>query len=124
MCNKCRHQQSSRVTFETHNNPDINIDTNGTYLQGCIDADYKRLVETFGEPHTADEYKSDAGWDIVFFEGQGFPPTVTVATIYNYKDGKNYLGAEGDATEDIRDWHIGGFNYRAVELVKKALFGG
>jgi hypothetical protein len=119
MCNKCNHQQSSAAApkpfFITHN--DAAIQTDGTSFMGAVDRSYAELEAAFGTPGTGDEYKSGAHWSLLFEDG-------TVATVYNYKDGKNYLGDDGLPTEEIRDWHIGGFNYRAVELVKQVLFGG
>jgi len=44
-----------------------------------------------------------------------------LATIYNYKDGKNYLGKEGLEVEEITNWHIGGHNEAVVGWIKKAL---
>jgi hypothetical protein len=85
----------------------------GTSLQGYITTDYATLVKVFGEPTTNDGYKTDAEW--VLTDGD------VVATIYNYKTGRNYLGEEGIPTESIKDWHIGGKSYRAAELVREAL---
>ena len=81
---------------------DKNLSTSGTCLQGYIEADHKLLVKLFGKSHNHDDYKSDAEWYLDTPYG--------IATIYNYKDGKNYLGDEGDAIEDITEWHIGGTN--------------
>ena len=93
----------------------VAIDTNGTSLQGYIDASYKELLDIFGEPESdCDSYKSDAEWLLRFKDG-------TIATIYNYKDGKNYLGNDGMPTEMIRNWHIGGFAERAVDRVKQTI---
>ena len=76
---------------------------NGTCLQGYINTSYRDLVECFGEPHCdGDGYKVDAEWMLRFEDG-------TVATIYNWKDGKNYCGEDGLAVEDITEWHIGGY---------------
>ncbi len=76
---------------------------NGTSLQGYVNTTYANLVACFGEPDkNFDDYKSDANWDITFADG-------VVATIYNWKDGKNYAGADGLALADIREWHVGGF---------------
>lgn len=86
----------------------------GTFFQGYIDVSYQRLVEIFGEPQESDGYKVDAQWNLIFSDK-------TVATIYNYKDGKNYLGDDGDDVKDIRDWHVGGFNQHALACVRKAL---
>lgn len=74
----------------------------GTGLEGYIDISYAELVAVLGEPiEVFDTNKSDAEWVVQFGSGQ-------VATIYNYKDGRNYMGKDGKDKEDIRNWHIGG----------------
>lgn len=74
----------------------------GTGYEGRIDISYAELVAVLGEPiEVFDIYKSDAEWVVQFGSGQ-------VATIYNYKDGRNYMGLDGKDKEDIRNWHIGG----------------
>ena len=88
----------------------------GTFLQGYIKASYEQLVKTFGEPHdpNGDNYKTDVEWAFEFADG-------TVATLYNWKNGKNYLGeAEGLELNDIYEWHVGGFSEKAVaKLLEK-----
>lgn len=92
-----------------------NVNANGTSLQGYVDCSYQTLVRAFGEPcGTYDDYKSDAEWTLKFEDG-------TVATIYNWKNGKNYCGQAGTPTKDIKDWNIGGNSIQAVLLVKQAL---
>ena len=77
-------------------------DSNGTCLQGHLSATYQSLLLKFGEPSDSyDDYKSDAEWHLEFEDG-------TVATIYNWKDGKNYCGDEGLELSEITEWHIGG----------------
>ena len=100
------------MNFKTHN--EKHISAVGTCLQGYVDADYNDLVRLFGQPTTGDKYKTDAEWLIEFDTG-------FVATIYNYKDGRNYLGADGIPTEQIRDWHVGGASNLVVGLVQSAL---
>ena len=81
---------------------DNSIDIGGTSYAGIVTANYSLLVERFGQPSDSfDNYKSDAEWQIEFEDG-------SVATIYNWKDGKNYLGPDGLPIEDITEWHIGG----------------
>lgn len=104
------------MDFVTHNT--AKIDINYTHLQGYVDATYKRLKAVFGQPNKGDGYKVDAEWNIRFADG-------TVATIYNYKDGVNYLGrGEGTPKTEITDWHVGGNDKKAVDLVVAALAGG
>ena len=86
----------------------------GTCLQGYIGADYNVLCEILGAHSNGDEYKVDAEWVLRFSDG-------TIATIYNYKDGKNYCGEDGLDVDDITEWHVGGRSQRAVELVQKLL---
>lgn len=100
--------------YTTHNRSSIDI--NGTHLQGYVDCSYDKLTKVFGKPNEGDGYKVDAEWDILFSDG-------TIATIYNYKDGVNYLGEEGLIVNDITNWHIGGHSNKAVELVKAAIEG-
>ena len=88
----------------------------GTFLQGYIKATYEQLVKTFGEPHDpdGDNYKTDVEWAFEFADG-------TIATLYNWKNGKNYLGeAEGLELNDIYEWHVGGNSDKAVaKLLEK-----
>lgn len=93
-------------------------DADGTCLQGFISVPYDMLVKVLGEPHSdGDGYKIDAEWILKFNNG-------TVATIYNYKDGPNYLGESGTPVEDIVDWHIGGHEFSNAEKMVRELFYG
>jgi hypothetical protein len=84
---------------------------NGTSLIGCVNVSYSTLVDMFGPPHSdGDGHKVDAEWDLQHVDG-------TVITIYNYKDGKNYCGSNGDAVEDITYWHVGGKENKALRLI-------
>ena len=99
------------ANFKTHR--DKNIDTCGTSLQGEIIVSYSTLVKKFGQPFEGYD-KTDAEWNIEDEHG-------TVATIYNYKDGKNYNGRSGKATSRITEWHIGGRDNKSFELVNSIL---
>jgi hypothetical protein len=85
----------------------------GTSLVDHIGVSYAELVAAYGEPAKGDGYKTDAQW--VIRNGD------VVATIYNYKDGPNYCGADGTPVEQIRDWHVGGFDRQAMYLVENTL---
>jgi len=92
----------------------VNMDTkqtpNGTSYQAEIDIAYSELVIIFGQPNRDnDGYKVDAEWGGEI-DGEFF-------TIYNYKTGKNYLGEEGKEVENIREWHIGGYNKKTGKKV-------
>lgn len=100
------------MTFKTHNETDINI--NGTCLQGEVQATYAELCDLFGSHHDGDGYKVDAEWYVQFSDG-------TVATIYNWKNGKNYEGENGLPLEQIDSWHIGGDSAKAETQVQIAL---
>ena len=89
------------------------IDTYGTKYQGSINCTYQFLVENLGEPkpYAYSDGKCDATWELEFGYGG-------VATIYNWKNGTNYLGKDGELTENITDWHIGGHSSDVVRLVQ------
>jgi hypothetical protein len=92
-----------------------NVLTDGTSLQGNIHCTYSQLVQEFGEPDRkiSGDNKMDCEWIILTPEG--------VATIYNYKDGKAYLGEKGLDKEDITDWHVGGRNMRVLMVIEEYL---
>ena len=92
----------------------IKVSPVGTFKVGEIKVFYRELIEAFGDPVYFEEgSKIDAEW--VFETPEG------IATIYNYKNGKNYLGAEGKDLEDIIDWHIGGEAEKVVKYITQAL---
>ena len=62
----------------------------------------------------SDGYKIDAEWVLKFEDGK-------IATISNWKDGRNYLGRYGKDVEDITEWHIGGHDSVVVDRIKKIL---
>ena len=99
------------MKFETHNDGEISFD--GTGLRGFIKVDYDVLRQLFGTPTDGDAYKIDAQWVLRFEDGM-------VATIYNYKTGRNYAGSHGGGTPTncIVDWHIGGNDPEVVERIK------
>lgn len=91
---------------------DYNVIT-GSERFGFLTTTYNVLVELFGEPIKR-HWEIDVEWYIKFEDG-------TIATIYNYRNGKNYLGKKGKAVEDIMHWNIGGFNSSAVRLVHNTI---
>lgn len=90
------------------------INPSGTHLQGTVECAYSTLVSIFGPAGEGDGEKTDAEWVLQFEDGK-------VATIYNYKDGVAYNGAEGTATEEITDWHIGGLERVVVDRIKELI---
>ena len=90
------------------------VNTNGTCLQGEFCFPYSWMVDLLGEPNdVSDGYKTDVEWS---FERDG-----VVATIYNWKDGPNYTGS--GRVEDLKEWHIGGHDQRAIELIRSLMTG-
>lgn len=90
------------------------INTDGTSYCGCFKMPYTKLVELIGEPNDEiDGYKTDVGWA---FERDG-----VVATIYNWKNGPNYIGR--GTIEDIDEWNIGGHDLTAANDMVLELIG-
>lgn len=100
------------MNFTTHNNS--SIDPTGTYLIGRTIATYQELVDLFGEPTRGDPTKTDAEWHIRFADG-------TVTTIYNWKNGRAYMGPAGLPKELIGVWNVGGETDRSYELLSQAI---
>lgn len=86
----------------------------GTSFKGYVYATYEQLVNCFGEPTTnGDNYKVDVEWIVDTSHG--------VATIYNYKDGKSYLGDAGLEIHKICEWHVGSKNIKGYERLKSKI---
>ena len=100
------------MNYTTHNQEIIV--TEGSSIRGKVTATYKELTNLFGVPIKDDAYKVDAHWSVKFSDG-------TVATVYNWKDGKSYLGEKGADVKDITEWHVGGFGPSATILVQLTL---
>ena len=103
-----------KYKFNTHN--ECHVETSGTSLQGYLsNVSFDRLKECFGEPSDFyDDYKSDAEWDILFKDGE-------IATIYNYKNGRNYNGSTAPKVEDIVNWNIGGHKGEVVRRIREII---
>ncbi len=85
---------------------------NGTHYVGEFEMSYAKLVEAIGEPNLiGDGYKTDVEW--------GFERDGVVATIYNWKDGPNYTGR--GTIEGLNEWHVGGHDGRAMDVVSALL---
>ena len=80
---------------------------NGTHLQGYVGTNFAKLQDLLGEGLGGGD-KTTQEWCIEFSDG-------TVATIYDWKE---YATPTGHY-----DWHIGGTEKRAVQLVKDLLAG-
>lgn len=110
------------MSFQAINRSKNSNLANGTSLQGRVKASYDDLVKAFGEPVLCEGFKTDAEWIIEFRDVEKFNEVV-VATIYNYKNGKSYLGEAGKEVEDITDWNVGGLQPKAAELVNRFIEG-
>ena len=86
----------------------------GTHLQGYVSTTYDKIVAKYGQPIEGDGYKIDAEWIIEWEDG-------LVGTIYNWKNGRNYLGEDGTPTEQIDEWNIGGHKPIVVKRIKDDL---
>ena len=96
------------ITAESH--PKSSTKARGTSLVDYITVEYRELVDMFGEPTIkTDEYKTDAEWHVSLREAgtDWTAPEDAFVTIYNWKDGKNYRGANGLNVEQISEWHVG-----------------
>jgi hypothetical protein len=74
----------------------------GTCLQGYLNSSYEDIVKTYGEPNQmVDGFKTDVQWTIKWVDG-------SIGTIYNWKNGRNYMGELGLDVANIKEWNIGG----------------
>lgn len=108
------------MKFENHTHSGECV-SNGTSLQGYVNATYPRLRELFGEPDDGDQYKVSTEWVIRFNDG-------AVATIYDWKQTSNYEGGRWTpeafrANGEPHEWHIGGRSPEVVQRVTDLITG-
>lgn len=98
------------MNIQTHN--DADIDLNMTSLEGYIRGTRRALTAAFGEPMLdADEdSKTNCEWHLRITDGS----TVTVASIYSWKEGRIV------DLDEVISFHIGGHNKQAVTVVHEA----
>lgn len=85
-----------------------------TSLQGHIEATYFELCEIFGEPtylEPSGDGKINTEWE---FNGYNWYGEETPITIYDWKD---YDGGVVSRSGEVYNWHIGGTESCAVEIV-------
>ena len=82
---------------------DMRTDSTGTSGKGGFVCKYEMLVKVLGEPikESSLDFKTQAEWNIEYKDG-------TITTIYDWKQGKGYLGDEGIEPEDVVEWNVGG----------------
>lgn len=104
------------MNYVTHNEREtLTNEINGTGFIGAVDASYKEICSLFGKPMRYEQGgKVDVMWVVKFSDD-------TVASIYNWKDGKAYLGDKGLSVDKIKQWHVGGHVNSAQTLVQIAL---
>ncbi|HLL68993.1 MAG TPA: hypothetical protein VK453_25260 [Micromonosporaceae bacterium] len=78
-----------------------------TMYVGQIRASYAALVAAFGPSQVWDEFKSDAEWQVDLGD-------LGAAFVYNYANGRNYLGPKAPPVEEITEWHIGGITSAVI----------
>tara|TARA_B100000519_G_C14012167_1_gene329281 strand:+ start:184 stop:561 length:378 start_codon:yes stop_codon:yes gene_type:complete len=100
------------ILFASQNN---HIGTNGTFNQGDIVIEYDKLVEVLGEPLEGHDLKTQCEW-VIEFNPKNSPRQI--ATIYDWKLGKQYLGDEGTDKENIKYWHVGGHDKIVVDYLE------
>lgn len=85
-----------------------------TSLIGYVNMPFDQLKRLFGDFEVeSDPFKIDYEVEFIL-DGYHF-------TIYNWKDGNNYLGEEGMPIEDITEWHIGGTHERNLSILQSYL---
>ena len=77
---------------------------------GYFNAPFSYVRAILGEPiykkgYEGHDYKSDVVWQIIIKSDP-----IEIIRVYNYKDGKNYLGEKGKKPEQITHWRIGSNN--------------
>lgn len=97
-------------------NTNLSSVIDGTSKQGSMLAKFEDVAKVYGSPIiNLPDSKIDALWLVDTKAG--------IATIYNYKDGKAYLGEKGLDYQDIKRWHIGGHTTDVVREIVEPVHG-
>lgn len=87
---------------------DPKVNLGGTSLTGHLYMDYEKLCQVLGPPNHWNDYSNT--WHKTDVEWHG---TINgdVFSVYNWKNGPAYLGADGTPVRWIKEWHVGAKSY-------------
>jgi hypothetical protein len=91
-----------KTTIDSYQNMKGKHYSNGNRTRGIFHVPYYLLVKAFGVPSKITVSKgkaTDAEWTTTTENG-------STVSLYNYKNGNNYLGTEGTPTHEIAEWHL------------------
>ena len=84
----------------------------GNEKLGVITCSYEKLVQLFQRPFADPENtETDCEWQLLL---ENMHPI----RIYNYKDGKKYLGDDGMSVKEITTWHVSGHYEDDLNVLK------
>ena len=104
----------ARLTSHVLPRPGTTFTQFGDEWRGALDVPYNHIVEVFGPPTiNGYDHRTDAQWYIETPDGE--------VRLYNYKNGRTYLGPKGPATQDITRWLFSTNDVNTVLWVKLQL---
>ena len=106
------------MKIASHNKTKNPIDSTNTEFRGLLHTSYEDLVTVFGEPLDGDGYKTDVQWKLEIFTNS---KKTYIGRIYNYKNGKNFLGDKGFENENIDTWLVSSSGINAIPYIEKYL---
>ena len=95
------------------------IELFGSCYQASLRGKFEDIIQIFGWPcyigdDASDDRKVFVEWVLEF-------PSEQICTIYNYKNGYNYMGENGISVFDMEYWSVGGHNYEVINELKRIL---
>jgi len=99
------------------------VDVNGTSLKGTISTTFDKLCEVFGDPTYTEadpREKVACEWKVSAHILDDFADDEEDSTYENFTV---YCWKEGRIPTETYDWHIGGYNYNAVDIAQRIIDG-
>ena len=102
------------------NTSDTAVSFRGTSFQNEVICSFEDLVSLFGEPLYYEGrvgFQTDVAWIFILNTGE-------VVTLYNWKNGPNYLGIEelyDNQIQNIIEWNIGAKTSKPASYIKRVI---